>query len=83
MANGLGQEAIDQAAHFAAGFIIGAISVLLGLSFQSGIANATAFGFGREIGQHGNVMPWELGRGSWLDIAFWALGGIAGAWLAQ
>lgn len=72
----------DQGAHFAIGAVAAAGMTLAGTAPASAAITVIVFGLGREIGQH-DAMPWRLGRGSWLDMAFWALGGAVGSLLAS
>ena len=69
----LKKELINQSLHFSIGFSIVAI-----LSFFIPIWWAAAAvmtgALIRELIQHKGKKPWELGKGSILDLLFWSLG---------
>ena len=67
------KELIDQSLHFAAGFILTyALSFFIPV-----IASAAAVMCGailREKLQHTTKKFWQLGKGSMIDLLFWAIG---------
>lgn len=73
------KQIIDQSAHFAVGFV----GVMMLLCF--GVPSVLAFAFimagalGRELNQHHTIYPWDLHKGSFLDLAFWLLGSALAA----
>lgn len=79
-AHPLRKELIDQSAHFAAAFAVVALASVLGSFFTlwAGALVGLALGLSREVAQHNTFRIWTLGKGSRLDLCFWALGGLAG-----
>ncbi len=70
-------EAIDQSTHAFAAFAAISLATVLGASFTplAGMLLGFALGVVREVTEGGNVAS----DGSLTDMAFWALGGCAGA----
>lgn len=68
------REAADQAAHFAAAFVV---AYLARTDYLGGLVVGLSLGIVREITEGGN----PLSSGSIRDVVFWTLGGTVGGWL--
>lgn len=69
-------EARDQAAHMLAGALVMA-PVALHPAWWTLVLSGALCGLVRETAQHDTLKPWELGKGSWLDIGTgWVASGI-------
>ena len=77
----MGKQIIDQLAHFIVAIVILLLPLILPWGF---VISGFLIGFVREQGQelevNGETVAWKIwkwGKGRWLDIAFWTLGGLA------
>jgi len=70
------KELVDQVAHAAAGFAVGALLHLIMPAIVA-LVIVTAIGYLRELWQH-DWTPDEMGPGSYMDLAFIFGGGLLG-----
>lgn len=68
------KQVIDQTAHFMIGFIGVMMMLCFGVPSVLAVAFIMAGAMGRELSQHRTIYPWDLGKGSFLDLAFWLAG---------
>lgn len=68
------KQIIDQGAHFAVGFLGVVALMLFGIAPLVAVAFIMSGALGRELNQHNTIYPWQLGKGSALDLTFWLAG---------